>query len=89
MALGAQQSSVLRLVLADGLTLVILGLVVGLALITITTRVIASILYGVTATDSITISAAAGLMVLAALLAIYLPARRASRIDPMRALRLE
>jgi len=89
MALGAQRSSVLRLVLRDGLSVVIAGLACGLVLVLAATRWIASILYGVSAVDPITLASAAMLMLIAALVAAWVPARRASRVDPIVSLRYE
>jgi putative ABC transport system permease protein len=89
MALGAQASDVLRLVLGHGLKLVFAGIVLGLAAALASARVIASLLFGVSATDPTTLAVVATTLTLVAMLACYLPARRASKIDPMAALRIE
>jgi predicted permease len=89
MALGARPSSVLRLVLGDGLALVLVGLVLGLGGALAATRVMAALLYQVSATDPGTFGAVSLLLVLVAVAACALPARRATRIDPMAALRAE
>ncbi|MEY2507227.1 MAG: hypothetical protein QOH01_1556 [Verrucomicrobiota bacterium] len=86
MALGAQKSDVLGLVIRQGMTLTVIGVVVGLAGAFALTRVIGNLLYGVTATDPATFVAIPLLLLLVALLACYLPARRAARLDPTRAL---
>jgi predicted permease len=89
MALGAQEKGVMRLLLGQGLFVVTVGLVVGLALAFALTRVIAGFLYGVTGTDALTFSAVALLLGLVALSASYIPARRATKVDPLVALRYE
>jgi putative ABC transport system permease protein len=89
MALGAQRLDVLRLVLRQGLMLAVIGVTIGLAGATALTRLMTSLLFGVTATDVFAFaSVAVGLLVIA-LLASYLPARRATKIDPLVALRYE
>lgn len=85
-ALGAQKSDVLRLVIRQGMTLTVIGVIVGLAGAFVLTRVIGNLLYGVTATDPATFVAIPFLLLVVALLACYLPARRAARLDPTRAL---
>jgi putative ABC transport system permease protein len=89
MALGAQPGDVLRLVVREGLRLTLLGALIGGAASIVAARWIASDLYGVKAWDPATLAGVAGLLVSVALLACYIPARRATRVDPMRALRYE
>ncbi|CAN5602924.1 ABC transporter permease [soil metagenome] len=89
MALGAQRGELLRLVLQQSFTLVIIGVVVGIAGAIATTRVLASLLHGVGTTDFVTFSAVVILLGVAALIASYIPARRAMNVDPMVALRHE
>ena len=86
MALGAQQSDVLALVIRQGMALTVIGVIVGLAGAFALTRVIGNLLYGVTATDPATFVALPFLLLFVALLACYLPAHRAARLDPTRAL---
>lgn len=86
MALGAQKSDVLALVLRQGMRVSLIGVFVGLAGAFALTRVIGNLLYGVTATDPATFVAIPLLLLFVALLACYLPARRAARLDPTRAL---
>ena len=89
MALGASERDVLGLVLWDGLIVIGAGLAIGLLLAAIATRVIASFLYGVGATDPLTFIAVPLLLGSVALLASYVPARRAVKVDPLVALRYE
>src|SRR5205823_823757 len=89
MALGAVHTDVLWLVMRDVVVLVGTGLVLGLTAAWTLGRLVSSQLYGVNATDPVTIAAAAGLLATVALLAGYVPARRATRINPMLALRYE
>ena len=88
-ALGAQPRAVAAMVTRQGLALSATGIVVGLALITLVARFLRSFLYEVAPTDPATLAAAAGLLLLFALLASWVPARRAARVDPMEALRAE
>jgi len=89
MALGAQRRDLLKLVLGQGLRLASLGVACGLALALALTRLMRSLLFGVSATDPLIFGLATGLLALVALLACYLPARRATRLDPLAALRCE
>jgi predicted permease len=89
MALGAQRADVLRLVLGEGAVMTLLGVIVGTAASLGLTRLMANQLFGVTAHDPVTFAAVAMLLMLVAILACYLPARRATRVDPMVALRYE
>jgi putative ABC transport system permease protein len=88
-ALGARPADVLGLILADGLKLTVAGLALGLAGAFAASRVLGSLLYGVTPHDPTTFAAIATLMAAVALLATYLPARRALRVDPVVALRTD
>jgi putative ABC transport system permease protein len=87
MALGADAGRVLRLVMRHGLWLTVLGLVGGLGLAVLATRVLRSVLYGIAATDPVTFVAMGALLAIAALAAYWVPAHRASRVDPSTALR--
>src|SRR5262249_37718453 len=89
MALGAEAMDVVRLVMRETLSLVVIGLVAGLCAALATTRLIESLLYGLTPYDPLTIGLASLLLLTVAALAGYLPARRAARVDPMVALRFE
>ena len=87
MALGASRSDIMRLVMGQTLLLALGGVAIGAAASSWLTRLLSSQLYGVTATDPVTFAGAAVLFIAVALLACYLPARRAARLDPMAALR--
>ncbi|MDQ2762713.1 MAG: ADOP family duplicated permease, partial [Pseudomonadota bacterium] len=89
MALGAQRSDVLHLILSEGARLALVGVAIGMATSLVLTRLLSSLLFGVTATDPITFVGVASILSFVALLASYIPARRAIRVDPMTALRYE
>ncbi|HEV2288785.1 MAG TPA: ABC transporter permease [Candidatus Acidoferrales bacterium] len=89
MALGAQRGSVFQMVLGQGARLAAFGIAIGLAAAFAATRLMRSFLYGVDSGDPLTFAAVALLLALVALLACYIPARRAMRVDPMVALRYE
>jgi putative ABC transport system permease protein len=89
MALGAQSRDVLRLVMAQGMAYVVLGVIAGLAGALILTRALTSLLFGVSPTDPLTFAGVALLLSGVTLVACYLPARRATQIDPQVALRQE
>jgi ABC-type antimicrobial peptide transport system permease subunit len=88
-ALGAQPGRVIRMILRETAALLIAGLMAGAGLTYAASRLIASQLYGVVPQDPLTLSLGAGLLLVVALSAVYLPARRASKLDPMVALRQE
>jgi len=89
MALGAQLGDVLKLVLSHGVKLTIIGVVIGLLGAYLVTRAITSVLYGVSATDPLTFGSVSLLLAFVALLACYVPAKKATKVDPLVALRYE
>jgi predicted permease len=89
MALGAQQRDVMKLVVGQGMKLALVGAALGLLISVGLTRLMAGLLFGVSATDSTTFVLIAALLILVALLACWIPARRATKVDPMIALRYE
>jgi putative ABC transport system permease protein len=89
LALGAQQRDVLNMILKQGMLLALLGIFLGLAGALVLTRLLSSLLFNVSASDPMTYAGVAALLMLVTLLACYVPARRAMRVDPMVALRYE
>jgi putative ABC transport system permease protein len=89
MALGAQRSNVLRLVVGQGVKLATIGVLIGIAAALGLMRLLTTLLFGVSANDPITFAAASAILLLVALAACYIPARRAIAVDPMVALRYE
>jgi predicted permease len=89
LALGSQTADVLKLVVGQGMKLVMMGVAFGLAMSFALTRLVASMLFEVSATDPVTFAAIASLLMVVAALACYLPARRATKVDPLVALRHE
>jgi len=89
MALGAQLGDVLKMVLRNGMSLALLGILIGLAGAFGLTRLMSKLLFGVTPTDAVTFASVAAILFVVALLACYIPARHATRVDPSVALRYE
>ena len=89
MSVGAERRDIFKLILRQGLALSIVGLFGGLVVALAVTRLTAKLLYGVTATDPVTFTLIALVLMGVALLACYFPARRATRVDPMIALRID
>ncbi len=88
-ALGAATFDVLKMILGQGMRAVLIGIAIGLAGSLLLTQTVKSLLFGVTATDPVTFTAVSVLLIVTALLACYIPARRAAKVDPMIALRYE
>jgi putative ABC transport system permease protein len=89
MALGAQPVDVLRLVIRQGMLLTLAGLVIGIVAGTFATRVLTNMVFGVTPRDPLTFVGVPVLLLFVAFLACYVPARRATKVDPLEALRYE
>ena len=88
-ALGARKGDILRLVISNGLMLTLLGIAIGLAASFAASRLISTLLFETSATDPVAFSSSALLFIIVAFLASYIPARRATRVDPTQALRAE
>jgi ABC-type lipoprotein release transport system permease subunit len=89
LALGAERADILRLILSEGTKIAFVGAATRIAVAIALTRLMTSLLYGVTAADPATLVAVAALPVLVAVMACYIPARRAMLVDPIAALRHE
>jgi predicted permease len=89
MALGARRQDVLRLVMSESMVLVVAGVAIGLAIALVASRLVSTLLFGLAATDVVSIAVAVIVMLVVSSIAGYLPARRASRVDPMVALHCE
>jgi putative ABC transport system permease protein len=88
-ALGAQRRDIFKLVVGQGLMLTLIGVVIGLITVFILTRLMSGLLYNVSATDPATFAIVSSLLIVVALLACWIPARRATQVDPLVALRTE
>src|SRR5262249_11686713 len=89
LALGASLSAILRLIITQGVKLVLVGLLVGLIVAFALTQVLSSLVFGISTTDPATFFGIAALLMMIALVACYIPARRATKVDPVIALRYE
>jgi len=89
LALGAQRGDVLQMVLKQGAKMALVGVAIGIGAAFALTRLMTNLLFGVTAQDPLTFATVAALLIFVALLACYIPARRAMRVDPVVALRYE
>ena len=89
LALGAQRGEILGLVLKEGMMLVGIGIALGLTTASLVTRLLASVLYGISAMDAFTFTGIPLILTMVALAACYMPARRAMKVDPILALRSE
>ena len=89
MALGAQARDVLKMIIRQGMLLVLIGVAVGLACAVALTRIMSNLLFDITVTDPATYASIALLLTAVSLVACYIPARRATRVDPMIALRYD
>ena len=89
MALGAQRGTVVRMIMREGSVMLIAGVSVGLLLAIATAKILSGILYEVSALDPVAFTVAPLVLTAAALIATWLPARRATRVDPVQALRAE
>jgi len=89
MALGASSSNIRGIVLRQGLKVAVTGVTVGIAGALVLTRILRSLLFGLSATDPVTFTGVAALLIFVALVACYIPAHRATKVDPMVALRYE
>jgi len=89
MALGAQAGAVLRMIMREGSIMLVSGVAIGLLLAVATAKIVSGILYGVSALDPVAFTVAPAVLTIAALIAMWLPARRATRVDPVQALHAE